>query len=102
MDQTVADALGTKPVAYGLNGMDAFVVLTSEAEVRRVQPDFRQLGKVGVRGVIVTAQAVAGKSYNFVSRFFAPGSGIDEDPCDRVRPLLSGPVLGRTAREVPK
>ena len=80
IDQTVADALGTNPAAYGLNGMDAFVVVASEAEVRRLRPDFRQLGTVGVRGVIVTAEADAGKPYDFVSRFFAPGSGIDEDP----------------------
>ena len=80
VDQTVVTALGTTAVAYGLNGMDAFVVVANEVEVRRVRPDFRQLGKVGVRGVIVTAQAEADKNYDFVSRFFAPGSGVDEDP----------------------
>lgn len=80
VDETVVAALGTKANAYGLNGMDAFVVVANEAEVRRLQPDFRQLCNVGVRGVIVTAQADAGTDYDFVSRFFAPGSGIDEDP----------------------
>lgn len=80
IDQAVTAALGAKPVAYGLNGMDALAVMSHEAEVRRLQPDFRTLGQVGVRGVIVTAQAEAGKNYDFVSRFFAPGSGIDEDP----------------------
>jgi predicted PhzF superfamily epimerase YddE/YHI9 len=33
-----------------------------------------------VRGVIVTARGAAGGPYDFVSRFFAPGSGVDEDP----------------------
>jgi PhzF family phenazine biosynthesis protein len=80
VDETVAGALGASPVAYGLNGMDAFVVVADEAEVRRLKPDFRRLGTVGVRGVIVTAQAHPGRDYDFVSRFFAPGSGIDEDP----------------------
>lgn len=80
VDDTVAGALGVSPVSYGLNGMDAFAVLSSEADVRRLTPDFRRLATVGVRGVIVTAQADTGIAYDFVSRFFAPGSGIDEDP----------------------
>lgn len=56
---------------------DYMVVLDSEEEVQNLDPDFRLLSEVNARGVIVTAP---GKEVDFVSRFFAPGAGIDEDP----------------------
>lgn len=56
---------------------DYMVVLDSEEEVLNLDPDFRLLSEVNARGVIVTAP---GKEVDFVSRFFAPGAGIDEDP----------------------
>lgn len=58
-------------------GPDWMVVLPDEASVRAVAPDFRRLRSIDVRGVMVTAP---GDEASFVSRFFAPGSGIDEDP----------------------
>ena len=56
---------------------DYMVVLDSEEEVQNLDPDFRLLSEVNARGVIVTAP---GNEVDFVSRFFAPGAGIDEDP----------------------
>jgi PhzF family phenazine biosynthesis protein len=56
---------------------DYLVVLRSETQVRGVAPDFATLAKMKCRGIIVTAQ---GDSADFVSRFFAPGAGINEDP----------------------
>jgi PhzF family phenazine biosynthesis protein len=56
---------------------DFLVVYPSEKDVMELQPDFVQLGKLGLRGVIVTAK---GSRTDFVSRFFAPTYGIDEDP----------------------
>ena len=56
---------------------DYMVVLDSEDEVQNLDPDFRILSEVNARGVIVTAP---GNEVDFVSRFFAPGAGIDEDP----------------------
>ncbi|MFT4032062.1 MAG: PhzF family phenazine biosynthesis protein [Siphonobacter sp.] len=56
---------------------DYMVVVESEEKVASLHPDHRSLKRVGARGVIVTA---VGKNAGFVSRFFAPGSGIDEDP----------------------
>ncbi|AOY88300.1 isomerase [Marinobacter salinus] len=53
------------------------VVLDSEAAVRAAQPDLRTLTKLGNQGLIVTAK---GDQCDFVSRYFAPGAGIDEDP----------------------
>ncbi|HKE91982.1 MAG TPA: PhzF family phenazine biosynthesis protein [Gemmatimonadales bacterium] len=72
-------ALGVTPVAIGKNRMDYLVEVGSEDEVLAAAPDFGKLRRVPVRGVIVTARA-ADSQYDFVSRFFAPGSGVDEDP----------------------
>ncbi|HXJ31816.1 MAG TPA: PhzF family phenazine biosynthesis protein [Gemmatimonadales bacterium] len=72
-------ALGVTAVAVGKNRMDYLVEVGSEAEVLAVTPDHTRLRRLPVRGVIVTARA-SGSDYDFVSRFFAPGSGVDEDP----------------------
>lgn len=56
-----------------------FVVVASAAVVRSIAPDFRRLGKIAKRGVIVTAASDA-QRFDFISRFFAPAAGIDEDP----------------------
>lgn len=47
--------------------------------MRSLTPDLAVLARLPVRGVVVTAQSDLGK-YDFVSRFFAPGSGVSEDP----------------------
>jgi PhzF family phenazine biosynthesis protein len=73
-------ALGIKPVYVGKNAFDYFVGVGSEDEVKEVSPDFSMLRELEVRGVIVTAKAEESAEYDFVSRFFAPGAGIDEDP----------------------
>lgn len=72
-------ALGVTPVFVGKSAFDYLVEVGSEAEVRGAAPDFGRLRKLPVRGVILTARADTGP-YDFVSRFFAPGSGVDEDP----------------------
>jgi PhzF family phenazine biosynthesis protein len=69
-------ALGVEPVEILANA-DYFVVLDSEDQVRALTPDIALLRGLDRRGVIVTA---AGSEVDFVSRFFAPKSGIDEDP----------------------
>jgi PhzF family phenazine biosynthesis protein len=72
-------ALGVKPRYVGRSKFDYLAELDSESAVRNVKPDFKLLSEIGGRGVIVTARA--GKdTFDFVSRFFAPQSGIDEDP----------------------
>ncbi|WP_375737908.1 PhzF family phenazine biosynthesis protein [Pseudomonas boanensis] len=69
-------ALGMAPVA-ALGANLLMVVLESEQAVRECTPDFKALSKLPWQGVIVTA---AGMKHDFVSRFFAPVIGIDEDP----------------------
>lgn len=73
-------ALGVRPVYFGKNAYDFFVEVATAGEVRALAPDFAALGKLPVRGVIVTAQADAASGFDFVSRFFAPGVGVPEDP----------------------
>lgn len=72
-------ALGVQAKFVGKNVFDYLVEVDSEETLRAMTPDFTALKKVGVRGVIVTARP-SGPEYDFVSRFFAPGSGVDEDP----------------------
>ncbi len=73
------DALGVEPIYVGYNQSDYLVELPSEHAVRTLRPNFGLLAVLGIRGVMVTSRA-ATEPYDVVSRFFAPGSGIDEDP----------------------
>jgi PhzF family phenazine biosynthesis protein len=75
----LAEALGAKLEYVGRNVDDFLVVVDCEKTVRNLKPNFAQLRELNVRGVIVTAAANGG-DFDFVSRFFAPGAGIDEDP----------------------
>ena len=71
-------ALGVDPICVSGSRFDYLVEVDSEGTVRAASPNFAALLKLGVRGVIITAP---GKPpFDFVSRFFAPGVGIDEDP----------------------
>lgn len=72
-------ALGVEPEYVGKNRFDYLVEVESEEKVRDMEPDFDLLKKVSCRGVIVTSKADTGR-YDFVSRFFAPAIGVDEDP----------------------
>ena len=67
------------PVYVGRNKFDYLVEVESEEVVRRLDPDHAQLRGIPVRGVIVTSRS-SSPDFDFVSRFFAPGSGVDEDP----------------------
>ncbi len=75
----LAPALGTQPRYVGQNVFDYLVEVESEDALRALRPDFGALAALPVRGVIVTARA-ATEEYDFVSRFFAPAVGVDEDP----------------------
>lgn len=71
-------ALGVTARFVGKSRFDYLVEVESAQIVREMQPDHPALRHLPVRGVMVTAAGDDG--YDFVSRFFAPGSGIDEDP----------------------
>lgn len=93
-------ALGVMNAKFvGKNVFDYLVEIESEAEVRSLAPDHSRLRKLPVRGVIVTARSST-PEFDFVSRFFAPGSGIDEDPVTGSAHTALGPywagILGKT------
>jgi PhzF family phenazine biosynthesis protein len=75
----VSDALGVEPLFVGKSRFDYLIEVRSAATVRSLKPDFTALKRLAVRGIMVTA---AGDSpdCDFISRFFAPAVGIDEDP----------------------
>lgn len=75
----LARALGVAPRWVGRNEEDLLVLLENEQTVVGLDPDIPALGRLGPRGVIVTAAAES-PEHDFVSRFFAPAFGIPEDP----------------------
>ena len=77
--QLYEDILQTPLINCGANRMDVLVELASERMVGTCNPDLRLLEEQDVRGLIVTAPAT-GQEIDFVSRFFAPGLGVPEDP----------------------
>ncbi len=70
-------ALGAEPREF-LRARDGFCVLATEGEVAALRPDFAALARLDLHAVIATAQGGGGT--DFVSRFFAPAVGVDEDP----------------------
>ncbi|MCJ7802442.1 MAG: PhzF family phenazine biosynthesis protein [Candidatus Marinimicrobia bacterium] len=74
--QEIINALNNTPIEC-LKSEDFIAVLNDESDVQTVEPDFEELKKLGLRGVIITAQS---KKYDFIARCFFPGLGIQEDP----------------------
>jgi PhzF family phenazine biosynthesis protein len=75
----LGQALGTPFTYVGRSKFDYLVQVDSEDTVQSLKPDFALLKTLPVRGIIVTSLA-ASPQFDFVSRFFAPAAGIDEDP----------------------
>ena len=74
------ESLGITSARYvGKNKFDYLVELESDDAVHALDPDHARLRTIPVRGVIVTSKS-SEPEFDFVSRFFAPGSGVDEDP----------------------
>lgn len=86
-------ALGARIVAIARNNLDLLVELTSATAVRSLTPNHGALAKLPVRGVMVTAAADE-PPHDFVSRFFAPGAGIQEDPVTGSAHCALGPYWG--------
>lgn len=73
------ESLHTAATYIGKNEYDYLVEVESEEILRQMAPDFTQLRSLPVRGVIVTSRSTD-PQFDFVSRFFAPAAGVDEDP----------------------
>jgi len=80
-DLALASALGIEPLWTGKNRLDSLFLVSSEEELRALRPDFPAVAAAcGTgRGAIVTAPSDS-PDFDFVSRYFAPAAGIDEDP----------------------
>ena len=75
--ENAEQAFGTKPVKCLKGREDIMFVFKSENDIQNLKPDFQYLKTLDARGIIATASS---KKYDFISRFFAPIEGIDEDP----------------------
>jgi PhzF family phenazine biosynthesis protein len=89
------DALGVTARFVGRNRLDYLVEVESEEWLRGIRPRFAALATAGgpVRGVIVTSPS-ADPRFDFVSRYFAPAVGIDEDPVTGAAHCCLGPFWG--------
>ena len=75
--QELTSALGLSPQKVLKGKTDYLLVYSSQEEIESVKPDFNKLLKLDVRGIIITAP---GDKVDFVSRFFGPAVGVNEDP----------------------
>ena len=78
----------------GRSKFDYLVEVASEEYLRSLDPDHSSLRRLPVRGIIVTARSES-PEFDFVSRFFAPGSGVDEDPVTGSAHCALGPHWAR-------
>lgn len=78
-NSSVTEALNAEPFSFYRGKDDFLVQFRSETEVQNLNPDFQKLGNLDCRGIIVTAPG-SEMDIDFVSRFFAPKVGINEDP----------------------
>jgi PhzF family phenazine biosynthesis protein len=86
-------ALGVEPSYVGVFGGRYLLQVESESIVRRLRPDFSALRAMPGRGVVVTSRS-DGSDHDFVSRYFAPWVGIDEDPVTGSAHCALGPFWG--------
>ena len=87
-------ALGVKIKYTGRNQFDYLVEVESEKIVREMKPDITLLKTLPVRGVMVTSRADS-SDYDFVSRFFAPAVGVNEDPVTGSAHCCLGPFWSK-------
>jgi PhzF family phenazine biosynthesis protein len=92
--QDLFKALGTQAQYVGKNRFDFILEFESAEMVRKMSPDFTLLSKLSARGFIVTSRSDAGV-YDFVSRFFAPAAGVNEDPVTGSAHCCLGPYWAR-------
>jgi PhzF family phenazine biosynthesis protein len=93
--ENLSRALGNVNFLFsGKNDFDYLIELDSEDVIRSLKPDFDLLKKVTARGIIVTSRS-RNSQFDFVSRFFAPTLGIDEDPVTGSAHCTLGPYWAK-------
>ena len=90
----LAEILGAEVVAFRGSRFDHLAEVASEAVVRGLHPDLARLKALPVRGIMVTSRAST-PGFDFVSRFFGPAVGIDEDPVTGSAHCCLGPYWAR-------
>jgi PhzF family phenazine biosynthesis protein len=82
VDEALVAALGIRPTEVARNGLGKVLAVTDVPTVQAVAPDFAAVAALDATGIIVTAATgePEGTGIDFVSRYFAPAVGIDEDP----------------------
>ncbi len=97
--EIVSEAINAPVHVAALNEFDALAEVESEDVVRSLKPDFGRIAAIPVRGLIVTGRSKTSE-FDFVSRFFAPRLGVDEDPVCGSAHCCLGPYwadrLGKT------
>ena len=95
----LAEAIGCDLLFCGCNGMDHLVEVPDERTVRALRPNLSMLASLPARAIIVTSRSDK-PDFDFVSRFFAPAAGINEDPATGSAHCALGPYwqakLGKT------
>ena len=76
-DPLVTESLGLRPKSLYRGTDDLLAILQNEHEIRGMKPDFNKIAELDCRGLIISAK---GNEVDFVSRFFGPKCGINEDP----------------------
>jgi PhzF family phenazine biosynthesis protein len=99
LPEGIAEALGAAPLYVGASLSDYLIEVDSEETLRKLAPDYARILELPVRGVIVTSRATT-EGFDFVSRFFAPAVGVNEDPVTGSSHCCLGPFWGkRLAKE---
>jgi predicted PhzF superfamily epimerase YddE/YHI9 len=94
------ETLGIRPTLVGRSTSDKFLVVGSEKAVRSLKPNFHLLRSIpDMRGVIVTSLS-SDHQFDFISRYFAPGAGVDEDPVTGSSHCCLGPFWGERLGKV--
>jgi predicted PhzF superfamily epimerase YddE/YHI9 len=85
------EAVGVAPTFVGRSRLDFLIEVATEDEVRAAKPNFAAIAKIAnVRGVIVTSRSDS-LDFDFVSRFFCPSVGVNEDPATGSSHCTLGP-----------
>jgi PhzF family phenazine biosynthesis protein len=92
--QDLFKAFGTPAQYVGRNRFDFILEFESAETVRKMSPDFTLLSTLSARGFIATSRSDAG-AYDFVSRFFAPAAGVNEDPVTGSAHCCLGPYWAK-------
>jgi|TARA_B100001094_G_C18193048_1_gene808626 PhzF family phenazine biosynthesis protein len=77
MVEKVEIAIGVKPIKTYIGDINLFAVYENEEVISNIQPDFDAVSKLDGQGLIISSSS---NQYDFVSRYFCPKFGINEDP----------------------